>query len=226
MNYSITSRNSCSDTYEPLAFSDAPFSSDKWLYQLTDHLMTPMKMADCGQNIVWSAEYKVFGEVEIDPTSTVVNNIRFPGQYWDEESGLHYNYFRYYSPNFGRYYRYDDFSFSLAILLDQNEKMLINALKYKFFFDNHNLYIYSNNNSIYNTDYYGLISLGCVICKALTILSCESFLLPNCIVVAFAGPAGVISCFTIQVTVCTVLTIKADLCKNECEDSVCDTVTE
>ncbi|MBL1142690.1 MAG: RHS repeat-associated core domain-containing protein [Proteobacteria bacterium] len=29
--------------------------------------------------------------------------MRFPGQYYDEETGLHYNYYRYYDPSLGRY---------------------------------------------------------------------------------------------------------------------------
>ena len=35
------------------------------------------------------------------------NNLHFPGQYYDEETGLHYNYFRDYSPIIGRYVEAD-----------------------------------------------------------------------------------------------------------------------
>jgi RHS repeat-associated protein len=47
--------------------------------------------------------YKPFGEADVNPNSSVVNNFRFPGQYYDQETGLHYNYHRYYDPSPGRY---------------------------------------------------------------------------------------------------------------------------
>jgi RHS repeat-associated protein len=47
--------------------------------------------------------YKPFGEADVNPNSSVVNNFRFPGQYYDQETGLHYNYHRYYDPSTGRY---------------------------------------------------------------------------------------------------------------------------
>jgi len=43
----------------------------------------------------------------IDNGSGGENNLRFAGQYFDEETGLHYNYFRYYDPQTGRYTQSD-----------------------------------------------------------------------------------------------------------------------
>ena len=63
---------------------------------------TPEVMTDAEQNIVWKASYSPFGSANISVES-VENNIRFPGQYYDAETGLHYNYFRYYDVEIGRY---------------------------------------------------------------------------------------------------------------------------
>ncbi|MBI1921549.1 MAG: RHS repeat protein [Geobacter sp.] len=81
-----------------------------YFYQ-NDHLGTPQKLVDESGNIVWSAEYSAFGQAAVDPASTVDNNLRFPGQYWDEESGLHYNWNRYYDPGAGRYISVDPIGF-------------------------------------------------------------------------------------------------------------------
>ncbi|MGE0084745.1 MAG: RHS repeat-associated core domain-containing protein [Desulfococcaceae bacterium] len=43
-----------------------------------------------------------FGEARIK-LADIVNNLRFPGQYYDSETGLHYNWHRYYDPDSGRY---------------------------------------------------------------------------------------------------------------------------
>jgi RHS repeat-associated protein len=68
-----------------------------------DHLGTPQKMTSASGAVVWSAKYESFGKAVIDPASTIENNIRFPGQYYDAETGLHYNYYRDYDPRTGTY---------------------------------------------------------------------------------------------------------------------------
>ncbi|MFH1146935.1 MAG: RHS repeat-associated core domain-containing protein, partial [Pseudomonadota bacterium] len=72
-----------------------------------DHLGTPTQMTAPNGAVVWSARYKAFGEAEVDPGSTVTNNLRFAGQYYDQETGLHYNWHRDYDPKVGRYIETD-----------------------------------------------------------------------------------------------------------------------
>jgi RHS repeat-associated protein len=71
-----------------------------------DHLGTPQKLTDSTGTVVWSADYKRFGEATVT-VSTITNNLHFPGQYFDAETGLHYNYFRDYNPVIGRYVQAD-----------------------------------------------------------------------------------------------------------------------
>lgn len=72
-----------------------------------DHLGTPQMMTTTSGAVVWSAKYTSFGKATVDPSSTIVNPLRFPGQYEDVETGLHYNLHRYYSANLGRYLKND-----------------------------------------------------------------------------------------------------------------------
>ena len=58
--------------------------------------------------MVWSWQSDAFGATAAneDPDGDGVNQVvdlRFPGQYYDSETGLHYNYRRYYNPSTGRY---------------------------------------------------------------------------------------------------------------------------
>ena len=62
---------------------------------------------------MWSATYEPFGKATITTPSatvdnpTITSNLRLPGQYFDDETGLHYNFRRYYDPSSGRYVTQD-----------------------------------------------------------------------------------------------------------------------
>lgn len=83
---------------------------DFWFYHC-DHLGTPQEMTDHTGAVIWKAEYKAWGECKAEKAKSnffedseiISNNIRFQGQYFDQETGLHYNRYRYYSPYVGRF---------------------------------------------------------------------------------------------------------------------------
>lgn len=99
----------------------------------TDHLDTPLLMTDQTGTIVWSAGYAPFGKATVEVES-VVNNLRFPGQYFDVETGLYYNWHRYYDPQTGRYITVDPIGLRGGI----------------------NLYAYVGGNPNFRTDRRGL----------------------------------------------------------------------
>jgi len=73
-----------------------------------DHLGTPRKVIQTSNNTAiwnWPILGNAFGEAA--PTGTITLNLRFPGQYFDAETGLNYNYFRDYEPGTGRYVESD-----------------------------------------------------------------------------------------------------------------------
>ena len=94
---------------EPLAVVDYVGNPAGTLYYIhNDHLRTPQALTDEAGVLVWRAVYTPFGwaAVDEDPdlnSIPVSFNPRFPGQYYDAETGFHYNYHRYYDPFTGRY---------------------------------------------------------------------------------------------------------------------------
>lgn len=78
-------------------------------YQL-DHLGTPIAAHNAKGEAVWTAEYEAWGRIRKETVSDdpkVNIPFRFQGQYYDEESGLHYNRFRYYDPEIGQFVSQD-----------------------------------------------------------------------------------------------------------------------
>lgn len=67
-----------------------------------DHQGIPRMMSDEAGRIVWQAEYTPFGKAELVRNEQTLN-LRLAGQYADTETGTHYNYFRDYDPETGRY---------------------------------------------------------------------------------------------------------------------------
>jgi|GEM_PF-872552 len=88
------------------AIKIVPNTAEDALYVHADHLGTPQKMTDDAAAVVWDATYRPFG-TEDAITGTATNEQRFPGQFRDAETGLHYNYFRDYDPAIGRYIQSD-----------------------------------------------------------------------------------------------------------------------
>lgn len=117
------------------------FENGNYYFYHNDHLGTPQKLTDINGNVVWSATYTAFGEAIVDPASTVVNNLRFPGQYYDAETGKHYNLHRYYDPRTGRYTQIDPIGFEAGdVEMGRvNEKTFLNQQKI-------NRYVYSLSN--------------------------------------------------------------------------------
>lgn len=85
---------------EPLAQIDVG-SPEVLTYLHTDHLATPRYGTNAGGSTVWTWDSGAFGKEA--PTGTATVNLRFPGQYYDSESTLHYNWNRYYNPETGRF---------------------------------------------------------------------------------------------------------------------------
>lgn len=81
-------------------------------YIHADHLDTPRLATNGSGQIVWRSRQEAYGRatVQEDPDGNgalVSINTRFPGQYFDAETGMHYNYRRDYDPAIGRYVQID-----------------------------------------------------------------------------------------------------------------------
>ena len=99
------------DSYEPLAqvFDNAKDGKQYLAYFHTDQIGIPREMTDIHGNLLWYGEYTAWGRLKKD--ERVYRNahqpFRLQNQYFDEETGLHYNLMRYYEPEAGRFVNQD-----------------------------------------------------------------------------------------------------------------------
>jgi len=95
------------DGYRPLAqYERKPLSQDevdtRFFAIVTDLVGTPTELVD-ENSVAWRTRTTAWGTTAWNTDATAYTPLRFPGQYADPETGLHYNYFRHYDPETGRY---------------------------------------------------------------------------------------------------------------------------
>ncbi|HEX5357229.1 MAG TPA: RHS repeat-associated core domain-containing protein [Aquabacterium sp.] len=72
-------------------------------YYQCDQVGLPRELTDAQGRIVWEAQFSGWGRVTTEQGDAQAQPIRYQGQYHDKETGLHYNRYRYYDPDIGRF---------------------------------------------------------------------------------------------------------------------------
>ncbi|PIT54762.1 hypothetical protein BHC44_03235 [Snodgrassella alvi] len=103
-------------------------------YLITDYLGTPQLAVNSRGQQTWKGIADAFGNTQLDLDNQITLNLRQPGQYYDQESGLYYNLARHYNPQIGRYIEADPLGVMGGL----------------------NLYGYANANPLMYADPYGL----------------------------------------------------------------------
>ena len=111
-------------------------------YVQTDRLGTPRYITNSSKQLVWEWQNDPFGMTAPNQNpsglGTFTYNLRFPGQYYDAETGHNYNYFRDYDPTVGRYIESDPIGLGGGV----------------------NTYAYVGNNPLTGYDLFGLVLLN------------------------------------------------------------------
>ncbi|MFC7976184.1 DUF6531 domain-containing protein [Streptomyces cinereoruber] len=103
------------DGYRPLlqveskSAADAPqdIVDQRFFAVVTDLIGTPTELVDETGRVAWHSRSTVWGVTVWNRDADAYTPLRFPGQYWDPETGLHHNYFRHYDPETARYLTLD-----------------------------------------------------------------------------------------------------------------------
>ena len=92
-----------SDSYVPTA----KIVGDRRYSIISDYIGRPVQAYDDNGNIVWQVDYDIYGNLRNLHGCRQFIPFRQLGQYEDEETGLYYNWFRYYDPRIGNYISQD-----------------------------------------------------------------------------------------------------------------------
>ena len=101
------------DSYEPLAqihnYTNAGFETYQEInYFHCDQIGIPREMTDKDGRLLWFGDYDGWGRLKEETNITGAHQpFRLQNQYCDAETGLHYNFYRYYEPNSGRFVNQD-----------------------------------------------------------------------------------------------------------------------
>ncbi|GAA2334583.1 hypothetical protein SVIO_027910 [Streptomyces violaceusniger] len=95
--------NPCPGTLD-LSLGTSQSANDAQFHAIvTDLVGTPTELVTPDGTLVWQARTTIWGTPLSTPPGEVDCPLRFPGQYADPETGLNYNFFRYYDPETARY---------------------------------------------------------------------------------------------------------------------------
>ncbi|RYG90101.1 hypothetical protein EU803_15820 [Loktanella sp. IMCC34160] len=86
-------------------FSITLWENNQLYFVRSDHIGRPVLATDNTGTVVWTASYGPFGEVVASSGPNI--DLRFPGQWFQAETGLHQNWMRDYDPTTGRYMQAD-----------------------------------------------------------------------------------------------------------------------
>src|SRR5580698_4232980 len=134
-------------------------------YVTTDQLNTPRAVTDASEAIEWSWTSDPFGNGQ--PTGSLTYNLRFPGQYYDAETGRNYNMLRDYDSSMGRYIESDPTGLGGGL----------------------NTYAYAADNPVRNSDPSGKNPLAAAATTVLVLGGPENPFADAAAVVVYAGSA-------------------------------------
>lgn len=108
-------------SYEPLARIDGLHQAQVFYFHTAPN-GEPESLTDSAGTLRWQGHSSAWGRTKYEENQQDLDysqNLRLQGQYLDRETGLHYNLFRYYDPDIGRFTQHDPIGLAGGINLYQ-----------------------------------------------------------------------------------------------------------